>query len=364
MMHESRKRGSAETGNGVSALPFFRVSAIIPADPPMRALQLSAINQLAITEVGEPAPAPGEAVITLRAAALNHRDVWIKLGQYAGLKFPCIPGSDGAGVVTALGSGVDYAWLGREVIINPAFDWGASEHAQGAKFSILGLPRDGTLAEKISVPVGQLAAKPSHLSWSEAAALPLTGLTAYRAIFSRAQLKPGERLLLTGIGGGAALFALQFAVAHGAEVWVTSSSDEKIARAVTLGAKGGFNYMRVDWVASAKASGFFDVIMDSAGGEGFEQLIDLAAPGGRVVFFGATRGNPPLLPMRKVFWRQISLLGSTMGSPADWNALTQFVTLHHLKPVVSDTFSLEQGAEAFALMERGGQFGKIVVAIS
>ncbi len=330
----------------------------------MRALQLSAINQLAITEVADPVPTAGEVLISLRAAALNHRDVWIKLGQYAGLKFPCIPGSDGVGVVTALGIGTDPAWLGREVIINPAFDWGASEHAQSAKFSILGLPRDGTLAEKIAVPAGQLTLKPPHLSWEEAAALPLTGLTAYRAIFSRAQLKPGERVLLTGIGGGGALFALQLAVAHGSDVWVTSSSDQKISRAVALGAKGGFNYTRPEWMEAAKSSGLFDVILDSAGGEGFESLLDLAAPGARVVFFGATRGNPAVLPMRKVFWRQISLLGSTMGSPADWHAMTQFVALHHLKPIVSELFPFEQSAEAFALMERGGQFGKIVIKIN
>jgi NADPH:quinone reductase-like Zn-dependent oxidoreductase len=330
----------------------------------MHAVQLSAVNQLAVVNVPDPVPAAGEAVVTLKAAALNHRDAWIKQGQYAGLKFPCIPGSDGAGVVTAVGAGADAAWIGREVIINPAFDWGPSEHAQSSKFSILGLPRDGTLAEKIAVPVGQLASKPAHLSWEQAAALPLTGLTAYRAVFSRAQLKPGEKILLTGIGGGAALFALQFAVAHGSEVWVTSSSAEKIARAVSLGATGGFNYNEAGWAAAAaKAPGLFDVIIDSAGGPGFEQLIDLTAPGGRVAFFGATRGNPPMLPMRKVFWRQISLLGSTMGSPADWRQMTDFVVLHHIKPVVSDVFSLDRAGEAFALMERGGQFGKIAIRI-
>ncbi len=330
----------------------------------MRALQLTAINQLALADLPEPQPAAGEVLVTLRAAALNHRDVWIKQGQYAGLKFPCVPGSDGAGVVAALGAGVDPAWLNREVIINPAFDWGPSEHAQGGDFSILGLPRAGTFAEKIAVPAMQLAPKPAHLPWEEAAALPLTGLTAYRALFSRAQLKAGERVLVAGIGGGAALFALQFAVAQGAEAWVTSSSAEKITRAVALGAAGGFNYTDPAWAeAAAKASGLFDVIVDSAGGPGFEQLIDLAAPGARVVFFGATRGNPPVLPMRKVFWRQISLLGSTMGSPADWIAMMEFVALHRIKPVVSDVFPLIKGAEAFALMERGAQFGKIVLQI-
>ncbi len=330
----------------------------------MRAVHLTAINELSIVEAPVPEPAPGEARVRLKAAALNHRDVWIKLGQYAGLKFPSQPGSDGAGVVESVGAGVDPEWVGSEVIINPSFGWGSGEAAQGDEFSILGLPRDGTLAEAISVPVAQLAVKPPHLSWTEAAALPLAGLTAYRALFSRGRLQPGEKVLVSGIGGGVALFALQFAVAHGAQVYVTSGSDDKIARAIALGAAGGFNYTHAGWAKTAahgQAGRLFDVIVESAGGDGFESLIDLAAPGGRVVFYGATRGNPPVLPMRKVFWRQLSLLGTTMGSAADWDAMTAFVDRHRLTPVVSGVFPLERAAEAFSLMEQGGQFGKIVV---
>jgi len=227
------------------------------------------------------------------------------------------------------------------------------------------LPRDGTLAGVITVPANQLAAKPAHLSWTEAAALPLAGLTAYRSLFSRAKLEPGEKVLISGIGGGVALFALQFAVAHGAQVYVTSGSDDKIARAIELGAAGGFNYTHPGWAKTAAhghAGRLFDVIVDSAGGEGFEALMDLAAPGGRVVFFGATRGNPPVLPMRKIFWRQLSLLGTTMGSPEDWTAMTAFVARHRITPVVSEVFPFDRVAEAFSLMETGGQFGKIVVA--
>src|SRR5580693_5612164 len=138
----------------------------------MRAVQLAAVNELGLASVPDPPAGPGEAVVRLRAAALNHRDVWIKLGQYAGLKFPCIPGSDGAGVVESIGAGVDAAWLGREVMINPSLDWGGRESAQGDAFSILGLPRNGTLAEKIAVPAANLAPKPAHLTWEEAAALP------------------------------------------------------------------------------------------------------------------------------------------------------------------------------------------------
>lgn len=328
----------------------------------MRALHLTAVNQLTVASVLDPVPVAGEVLVEVRAAALNHRDVWIKTGQYAGLRWPCQPGSDGAGTVIAAGPGADPGWVGRDVIINPSFQWGDREVAQGEAFTILGLPRDGTLAERIAVPAAQLAPKPGHLSWTEAAALPLAGLTAWRALRSRAGVLPGERVLISGIGGGVAVFALQFAVAAGAEVWVTSSSDEKIARAVALGAKGGFRYDRPGWGAEAlKVAGAFAVIIESAGGAGFESLIDVAAPGGRIVFFGATRGNPPVLPMRKVFWRQLSLLGTTMGSPADWVGMVAEVEARRLRPVVGAEFTLDAAAEAFALMEQGGQFGKIVV---
>jgi zinc-binding alcohol dehydrogenase/oxidoreductase len=328
----------------------------------MRALQIEAIGKVGFTDVPDPAPRAGEALVELRAAALNHRDVWIKKGQYAGLRFPCIPGSDGSGVVAAVGAGADASWVGREVVINPGFDWGSSEAAQGPKFTILGLPRDGTLADRVAVPAAQLSAKPAHMSFEEAAALPLSGLTAWRALVSRARMGKGERVLVTGIGGGGALFALQFAVSSGNEVWVTSSSDEKIARAVKLGARGGFRYDRDGWAAeAARAPGPFDVIIDSAGGPGFGNLIDAAAPGGRITFFGATRGNLPELVLRKVFWKQLSILGTSMGSAADWRAMTAFVDHHALRPVISDVFPFARAVEAFELMERGGQFGKIVI---
>ena len=330
----------------------------------MKALTIEGIGKVALMEAPDPVAGAGEAVVGLRAAALNHRDVWILKGQYAGLKYPCIPGSDGAGVVVSVGPGADASWVGREVIINPAFNWGPSGSAQGREISILGLPRDGTLAERIAVPVAQLAPKPAHLSWEEAAALPLAGLTGWRALMGRARLAAGERVLVTGIGGGVALFALQFAVASGNEVWVTSSSDEKVTRAVALGAKGGFRYDLQGWAASAaKAPGPFDVIVDSAGGPGFGDLLDVAAPGGRIVFFGATRGNAPDVALRKVFWKQLSLLGSTMGSPSDWAAMTEFVGRHAVRPVVSDVFPIARGPEAFSLMEKGGQFGKIVLRL-
>jgi NADPH:quinone reductase-like Zn-dependent oxidoreductase len=328
----------------------------------MRAVRLTGIDQLSLASVPDPVPGPGEALVSVKAAALNHRDVWIKSGHYAAVKYPCIPGSDGAGVVAAVGPETAPDWVGREVIINPSLGWGDSERAQGNDFSILGLPRDGTLAERVVVPAGQIFARPAHLSWREAAALPLAGLTAFRALFSRAQLRAGERVLISGVGGGVALLGLQMAVALGFEVWATSGSEEKVARAVRLGARGGFLYSRPGWPAeAARVAGPFDVILDSAGGEGFGDLVDLAAPGGRIVFFGATRGNVPELALRKVFWRQISLLGSTMGSPGDWVAMTELVSRRKIRPIVDASFPFSRAAEAFELMERGGQFGKIVV---
>lgn len=332
----------------------------------MQAAVLSDIQQpVALQNVPAPVAAPGQAVVRLRAAALNHRDLFIRLGQYAGIKLPLIPGSDGAGVVESVGAPADQAWVGREVIINPALDWGDDPRAQGPKFRILGLPDSGTFAEQIAIPVANLAPKPAHLTWEQAAGLPLAGLTAWRALFTRAQLKAGEKVLITGIGGGAALFALQFAVAAGAQVWVTSSSSDKLARARTLGAAGGTDYRAGGWGAALQtaAGGLFDVIVDSAGGDGFTQLVELTKPGGRLVFFGATRGNPPVFDMRRGFFRQINLLGTTMGSPADFAGMTAFVAQHRIVPTVDRVFPLAQTEQALRHMEAAAQFGKIVLSV-
>jgi zinc-binding alcohol dehydrogenase/oxidoreductase len=328
----------------------------------VKAAVLTSVNALGVDHLANPVAGPGEVVVRLEAAALNRRDFWIKTGQYSGIKHPLVPGSDGAGVVHEVGLGVDTRWLGKEVILNPSLDWGRGEKAQEPRFSILGLPRDGTLAEYVAIPASQLAPKPAHLSWEEAAALPLAGLTAFRALFSRAHLQAHEKVLITGIGAGTAVIALQFAAAAGAVPFVTSSSPDKLGRAIQLGAKHGMLYTMGNWAHEfGEHYGPFDVVVDSAGGPGFGDLVDLCAPGGRLVFFGATRGNPPELPMRKVFWRQLNLLGTTMGSPADFRAMTEFVSTKGIHPVVSHVFSLDQVGEAFAMMEAGGQFGKIVI---
>lgn len=331
----------------------------------MQAAVLTALKQpVTIQTQPDPVAAPGQAVVRLKAAALNHRDLWVQLGLYANIKLPLIPGSDGAGLVQSTGSPVNQDWVGRDVIINPSLDWGDDPRAQGPNFRILGLPDSGTFAEQIVIPVANLAPKPAHLTWEQAAALPLAGLTVWRALFTRARLQAGERVLVTGIGGGAALFALQFAVAAGAQVWVTSGSPAKLAKAQGLGALGGVSYRDAGWPQAllSAAGGGFDLILDSAGGEGFTSLIELTRPGGRIVFFGATTGNPPGLDLRKCFFRQITLLGTTMGSPADFAGMIRFVAEHKIIPVVDRSFPLMETESALRHMEAGAQFGKIVLS--
>ena len=320
---------------------------------------------LQLSEVPDPIAMKDEVIVKITASALNHRDVWIQKGQYAGLKYPCILGSDGTGTVMAVGTNGDSHWIGKEVIINPSMFWGDEEsHQHPEKFKILGLPEDGCMAEYVKVPTNSLEPKPSHLSCEEAAALPLAGLTAFRALFKRAALKEGEKLLITGIGGGVALFALQYAIAAKAQVFVTSGDDEKIRKAIQMGAISGANYKKINWVDQLKKEAdAFDVIIDGAAGHGLNDLFDLAKPGGRIVVYGATQGNPANIIARRIFWKQLNLLGSTMGSPADFNEMIKFVNHHKIKPIVDKVFAFNEGEMAMQRMEEGKQFGKIVIRI-
>lgn len=330
----------------------------------MRALVLEGVGKpVALREVETPAPGPGEAVVKIAAAALNHRDVWIRQGKYAGLRFPIIVGSDGVGTVHAVGEGVDASWLGKRVVLDPGSGWGDDPRAQGKAYQILGLPNDGTLAEYTKVSSVQLCPCPEHLSDVEAAAIPLAGLTAWRAVVTQGEVAAGTRVLVTGIGGGVALFALQIARARGAEVHVTSGDRKKLERARELGAAAGASYKADDWgkELKAKAGAGYDLVVDSAGGKGFGTLLDLARPGGRVVFYGATAGNPDSFDLRRVFWKQLRLQGTTMGTAAEFRAMVAFFAEKKLRPVVDRTFSFADGEAAFQHMEQAGQFGKIVV---
>jgi NADPH:quinone reductase-like Zn-dependent oxidoreductase len=330
----------------------------------MKALVLKALHDgVHYEDVPDPVPREGEVLVELRAAALNHRDVWITKGKYPGLAFPCIPGSDGCGEVEAVGEGGDDSWVGKDVIIDPGLDWGDAESHQSKDFTILGMPRNGTLAEKVVVPIANLREKPAHLSVEQAAALPLAGVTAWRTIMTQARLQPGEKVIVNGIGGGVALIAMQLAVAHGCKVWVTSSKKDKVGRAQQLGAEAGFLYTDEGWgkLARKTLGGGADVIVDSAGGPGFNELINALASGGRIAVYGATRGSWPEMLPPKLFFKQASIVCSTMGSPREFTAMTDFVARHQIVPAVDRSFSLARGAEAFAHLERGDQMGKVVV---
>lgn len=342
----------------------------------MKAIQLSEAHQpVQLIDVPTPTAGPGEVLVSVRAAALNHRDVFIQQGRYPGIKLPIIPGSDGAGVVVETGAGVDRVWRGQEVIINPSLNWGPNPRFYGTDFKILGMPDNGTFAECIAVPVKYIHHKPEHLAFLQAAALPLAGLTAWRALMTRACLhaegsQTPEKVLITGIGGGAALFALQFAVGAGAEVWVTSGSEEKIEKAKKLGATGGVNYREPDWLKTLMAqtgggrTGYFDVIIDSAGGAGFAKLIDAAAPGGRIAIFGGTTGNLTDIAPPKVFFKQLAIFGSTMGTEREFATMIAFVNKKKLVPIVDETFALADAESAIRRMDDGKQFGKIVLNVS
>ncbi len=327
----------------------------------MKALVLKELKEpLTVQERETPEPRAGQVLIELRAAALNRRDYWITQGMYPGIKTPVILGSDGAGVVTA----GDQHLVGKEVIVNPGWDWGNAPAAQGADFRILGMPDDGTFASHLLAPAQYVHEKPDHLSWAEAAALPLAGVTAFRAAFTQGRLQSGETVLVSGVGGGVSTFVLQYALAAGARVFVTSSSRKKIDTAVQLGAVAGFQYTRDDWHKKLKNQyGEMDLIVDGAGGEGYTRLIDLAAPGGRIVNYGATAG-PPTLDLFKLFWKQLHLIGSTMGSVEDFQSMLDFVARHQLKPAVDSVHPLAEGNEAFLLMKETQQFGKIVLDTS
>jgi zinc-binding alcohol dehydrogenase/oxidoreductase len=326
-------------------------------------------ESLRLEEIPDPAPGADEVVVRLKAAALNHRDVWIRsgTGAYAGgFKRRVILGSDGAGEVLSAGSGADPALVGRAVVINPSLDWGDADAAQGPDFRILGLPDDGTYAQLIRVPASNVHAKPAALSFEEAAAIPLAALTAYRAVVSRARVQAGETVLVTGVGGGVSTFALQIAAHLGARVLVTSGSDAKLARARELGAAGGANYRTQEWTREIvkQSGGGPDVVIDSVGGDTFAGAIEILKPGGRIASYGATTGPVKDFVLRNLFWKQATVLGTTMGSAREFAAMLKLYDQGGLRPVVDRVFPLADAAAAHRRMEEAGQFGKIVLGIS
>ena len=320
----------------------------------------------------EPEPGPGEVRVRLKTAALNHLDLFV-LGGIPGIPIglPHIGGADGAGVVDAVGAGVDSAKVGAEVVFDPGLSCGRCEYCLGGeqslcvRFGVLGEHNDGTLAEAVVVAADSLAPRPSHLSWAESAAFGLTFLTSWRMLIHRGGLRPGETVLIHGIGGGVSLACLQLAKLVGARVIATSRSESKLQRALELGADE--TLIADDQVAKAvrglTGKRGADVVVDSVGEATWMQSLKAAAKGGRIVTCGATSGPNPAEEIRLIFWNQLSIIGSTMGSREDWRQLVSAVNTHGMRPVVDTEMLLAEGKTAYERLERADQFGKIVLTI-
>lgn len=339
----------------------------------MRAVLLKQIGKiedlgknLVFEEIEKPKISEDEILVRIKYAALNHRDLWITKGLYAGIRLPIVLGSDCSGIVEEKGKNVEDFSIGNEVIINPGMNWGDNESYQGKNFKILGLPDNGTLEEYICIDKSYVYKKPAHLNLSEAAALPLAGLTAYRAVFTKGELTKEKKVLITGIGGGVSTFALLFAVSNKASVYVTSGEDKKIKKAIELGAKGGVNYKSENWDKEINelSGGGFDLIIDGTGGNNISKCLNVINPGGRIVNYGATTGNVNNFETRKIFWKQVSLIGTTMGSDKDFRNMVEYTEQNNIKPIVDKIFEFNDIYDAFNRMNKSEQSGKIIIRIS
>lgn len=330
----------------------------------MKALVLKDAGQIELRDVPKPEVTAGKALVRIKASGLNRRDDWIREGKYPNIKFGVTMGSDGAGIVESVSDEKDQPWVGQEVVINPNIDWGPDLEVQSSRYTILGMPVDGTFAEYVCVPVDRLHHKPFHLDFLQAASLPLGGLTAFRALFRRGELRAGQNVLISGFGGGVAQFAFLFAQAAGANVYVTSGSDEKLDKALKLGAKGAYNYKKqATFTDLWKTKGGFDLVIDSAGGDQINNFIKVLKPRGKIVFYGATNGLPTKLDLYRMFWNQLSLLGSTMGSDHEFSEMLKFVSKHQIRPLVDSIRPFSRIAESFPDITRPNKVGKIVFQV-
>ncbi|MGC9992048.1 MAG: zinc-binding dehydrogenase [Candidatus Cybelea sp.] len=319
-------------------------------------------QSLRIDRTPVPEAADGEVLVRLCAAALNHRDLFITQGLYPNIRMPVTLGSDGAGEVVAVNGDSLALRAGEEVVIDPMLGWGDDPRVWDPASSLLGMPRDGTFAGYVTVPAQNVYRKPEQLSMEEAAAIPLAGLTAYRATLTRGALARGETVLITGVGGGVQTFVLLFAKHAGARAIVTSSSDEKLERATALGADLTFNYRTTpDWEKRLRSEGPIDLVVDSSGGETLRKALDVVRPGGRIVVYGGTNGDATI-KMFPLFWKHVSILGTSMGSPQDFAAMLELFR-NGLRPVVDRVFPLQGAAAAMQHLANADQFGKVVLRI-
>ncbi len=341
----------------------------------MQAAVINANGGLEVVEVGEapePKPASQEVLLEVKAAALNHLDIWIRKGRPGvEMAFPHVLGSDCCGVVRALGHGVKQWHEGEAVIVNPGFngedEWTRrGEQNISPTFGILGAHRQGTFAQYVSVPASKLMPKPAHLSDAEAAALSLAHLTAWNMLVTRAQTQPGESVLIHGIGGGVALAALQLCGIIGARAIVTSSSREKLRRAADLGAAACIDYTAEDVAAKAREATRgkgVDVVIDTTGAETWPINFAAMRRGGRAVHAGVTTGKEATVNLSALYLNHFTIMGATMGADEGYRQMVEAVNQQQLRPVMDSTFPLSEARAAMAKMESGAQFGKIALAI-
>ncbi len=316
-----------------------------------------------------PRPGPGEVRIRVEASSLNHLDLWVRRGLPIQIPMPHIGGSDVAGVVDEAGPGASEAWIGRRVVVDPSlgYEWyrlARLGRGDVAEFEILGEHTQGGFAEFAVAPAANLVEIPDDVSSAAAAAAGLVGVTAWRGLVSRGTMRAGERVLVTGASGGVSTMAIQFALGAGCEVYAVTSSPELCARVKALGAHRVFDRSAQDWgreVHRATGKRGVDLCLDSVGEAMWEDAMRSLAVGGRLVSFGATTGATARLDVRLLFWRQLSVLGTTTGTPEEFRRAMDMVFRGVARAPVHAALPLEKAAEAHRQLEAGGVFGKIVL---
>jgi NADPH:quinone reductase-like Zn-dependent oxidoreductase len=335
------------------------------------------LDQLHLADLPDPPSPldPGAVRVALRAAALNHLDLFVVRGLAHEYAFPHILGADGAGVVDAVGADVGAVRPGDRVMINPGIADGTCEYCRAGEQSLclnyrmLGEHLPGTLAEYAVVPEANLAiipTLPTPLTWAEAAAFSLVTLTAWRMVVTRARVAPGETVLIWGVGGGVSLSALRIAKLKGARVIVTSSDDVKLAEARRLGADVTLNHKAgqvAQQVRALTGKRGADVVIENVGEATWDQSLRALARGGRLVTCGATTGPKVAIDLRRLFWYQWSILGSTMGNAVEYQEVVRLLGAGELRPLVDRVFPFTEGRRAFERLERGEQLGKIAIQI-
>jgi NADPH:quinone reductase-like Zn-dependent oxidoreductase len=331
-------------------------------------------EEIMLDEVPRPVPGRGEVVVKLASAALNHLDIWVRSGIHGlRLDFPHVMGSDGSGTIDEIGEGVEGAFAGQGVLIDPGISCGRcefctkGEHSECLSFHLLGEHINGTFAEYVKVPAENIHPIPEHLSFDEAAALPLVFLTAWRMLITRGKMKAGEDLLIIGIGGGVAGAALLIGLALGARVIVTSGDSKKLERAVGLGAARGIDHNRQDISKEVRRltdNRGVDLCFDSVGQATWTESLKCLARGGRMVTCGATSGPVVETDIRRIFWNQLTIIGSTMGNRNDMREMLRFVERTSLRPIIDSVTPMKDARAAHEKMLRGVQFGKLVLKIS